>query len=106
MTRERVRDVDPAPEGLQVLRAAVRRSFAGWDLSQLQLAPLAGGITNRNYTFDHDGVTYVVRQPGERTELLGIDRANEAEAARRAAELGLGPPVAAKLDGVGTLRRW
>jgi thiamine kinase-like enzyme len=103
VTRERVRDVDPDPDGLQLLRAAVRRSFVGWDLSELQLAPLAGGITNRNYTFDHDGVTYVVRQPGERTELLGIDRANEAEAARRATELGLGPPVAAKLDGVGTL---
>jgi thiamine kinase-like enzyme len=44
-----------------------------------------------------------VRVPGERTELLGIDRANEAEAARRAAELGLGPTVAGVLPHFGTL---
>src|SRR5204862_459465 len=46
---------------------------------------------------------FVARLPGERTELLGIDRANEAEAAARAAELGIGPPVFGELDGVGTL---
>jgi thiamine kinase-like enzyme len=85
------------------LIAAVQRSFREWDLTALQLTPLAGGVTNRNYTFIYDGVTYVVREPGERTELLGIDRANESQAALRAAELGLGPPVAGVLDGVGTL---
>jgi thiamine kinase-like enzyme len=46
---------------------------------------------------------FVARLPGERTELLGIDRAHEAEAATRAAELGIGPPVLGELDGIGTL---
>jgi thiamine kinase-like enzyme len=85
------------------LIAAVQRSFRGWDLSDLRLLPLPGGITNRNYTFDYRGITYVVREPGERTGLLGIDRAHEAQAAHRAAQLELGPPIAAVLDGVGTL---
>jgi len=35
--------------------------------------------------------------------LLGIDRAYEAEAAQRAAELGIGPGVLGMLEGVGTL---
>ena len=42
-------------------------------------------------TWRHDHGEYVVRIPGERTALLGIDRAYEAEAAQRAAELGIGP---------------
>ena len=46
---------------------------------------------------------FVARLPGERTELLGIDRAHEAEAATRAAALGIGPPVLGELVGVGTL---
>jgi thiamine kinase-like enzyme len=45
----------------------------------------------------------MLRLPGERTEVLGIDRACEAEAAERAAALGIGPPVLGPLPGVGTL---
>ncbi len=45
-----------------------------------------------------------MRFPGERTELLGIDRAGEREAAARAAALGIGPPVLAEaLPDVGTV---
>lgn len=84
------------------VEAAVRRVHA-WSNSRLELRPLQGGITNRNYVVTVDGTEYVVRIPGERTELLGIDRANEAEAAARAAELGIGPPVLGELPGVGTL---
>ena len=65
----------------------------GWEHAEPTVTPLAGGITNRNYRVDVDGRSYVVRIPGERTELLGIDRAGEAEASRRAAALGLAPPV-------------
>jgi thiamine kinase-like enzyme len=70
------------------------------------LEPLGGGITNRNAIVSVAPLAprrFVARLPGERTELLGIDRANEAEAAMRAAELGLGPGVLGELDGVGTL---
>ena len=52
-------------------------------------------------TTDHG--EYVVRIPGERTSLLGIDRAYEAEAAKRAADLGIGPAVLGMLEEVGTL---
>jgi thiamine kinase-like enzyme len=74
--------------------------FAG---RNVQIRPLSGGITNRNFVATTDAGEYVIRIPGERTELLGIDRAHEAEAAQRAAELGIGPAVLGMLEGVGTL---
>ncbi len=74
--------------------------FAG---GTVHIRPLNGGITNRNFVASTDHGEYVVRIPGERTELLGIDRAHEAEAAQRAAELGIGPAVLGTLEGVGTL---
>ena len=76
------------------------RLFAG---RTVQLRPLHGGITNSNYVATVDDREFVIRIPGERTALLGIDRAHEAEAARRAAELGIGPAVLGVLDEVGTL---
>ncbi len=74
-----------------------------WAGRTVTLSPLHGGITNTNYIAAVDGRRFVVRVPGERTELLGIDRANEAEAAARAAELGIGPAVVGRLPGIGTL---
>jgi thiamine kinase-like enzyme len=79
------------------------RQVPQWTGEHIDLRPLHGGITNRNYVATVAGAEYVVRVPGERTELLGIDRANEAEAARRAAELGIGPAVVGELPTVGTL---
>jgi thiamine kinase-like enzyme len=74
-----------------------------FDGQPVEIRPLSGGITNRNYVVTTDHGEYVVRIPGERTSLLGIDRAYEAEAARRAAELGIGPAVLGMLEAVGTL---
>lgn len=69
-----------------------------------RIVPVELGITNRNYrVFVHGGGSYMFRIPGERTEVLGIDRANEAEAALRAAQLGIGPPVLGRLESAGTL---
>jgi thiamine kinase-like enzyme len=59
---------------------------------------LEGGITNRNFRVNFGGTDYVVRLPGKDTELLGIDREAERLATKEAAELGLGPRVAAMLD--------
>ena len=84
------------------IEALVRR-VPGWEHHEIELTTLHGGITNTNYVAVIDGVKAVVRIPGERTELLGIDRANEAEAALRAAELGIGPAVLGKLPEIGTL---
>ena len=60
--------------------------------------PLAGGITNRNFRVTLGDGDYVVRLPGKDTNLLGIDREAECLANECAAELGLAPKVAAKLE--------
>jgi len=87
------------PEALTALVAQVP-ALHGADVA---LRPLHGGITNTNFVATVLGRDYVVRVPGERTELLGIDRANEAEAALRAASLGLSPAIVGELPDVGTL---
>jgi thiamine kinase-like enzyme len=74
-----------------------------WQGRHTTVRPLHGGITNHNFVVGVDDHEYVVRIPGERTELLGIDRSNEAEAAERAAALGIGPPVLGELPTVGTM---
>ncbi len=82
---------------------ALLRRVPSWERSEISIAPLHGGITNTNFVARIDGEPRVVRVPGERTELLGIDRANEAEAAMRAATLGIGPAVIATLPEIETL---
>lgn len=79
------------------------RLVPAWSAIELTVRPIHGGITNRNFVVSTPDGQYVVRIPGERTELLGIDRRHEAEAARRAAEIGIGPAVFGELPGVGTL---
>jgi thiamine kinase-like enzyme len=56
---------------------------------------LQGGITNRNFRVNFGGTDYVVRLPGKRTEILGIDRTAECIANKAAAKLGMAPGVAA-----------
>jgi thiamine kinase-like enzyme len=86
------------------LLGALRGSFPASSVADdAVLVPLGGGITNRNYTVVIEGRVCVVREPGERTEVLGIDRAHEAQAAQRAAQLLIGPPVVGLLNGYGTL---
>jgi thiamine kinase-like enzyme len=82
---------------------ALTRQLPGWADQPIEIAQLHGGITNTNFIARVAGQPYVIRIPGERTELLGIDRANEAEAATRAAQLGIGPAVVGELPGIGTL---
>ena len=82
---------------------ATLRQVPGWATAVIAVQPLAGGITNRNYAVIVNGRTYVVRIPGERTEVLGINRVHEQEATERAAQLGIAPPVVARLPGHTTL---
>ena len=70
--------------------AAVERLWPG---RPALVYELGGGITNRNYKVEVDGSAYVLRMGGARTELLGIDRAVEYAAGRRAYEVGVGPEV-------------
>ena len=80
------------------LTEAVARVSALLGPRQGGVLPLEGGITNRNFRVNFGGTDYVVRLPGKDTDLLGINREAERLATREAAELGLGPGVAAMLD--------
>ena len=71
-----------------------------WPGQQVDVEPLGGGITNHNFKIVVGGETLVLRIGGKDTELLGIDREHEHEAAALAAELGIGPPVARFEHGV------
>ena len=70
-----------------------------WPGRELDIEPLGGGITNHKFIVRVDGNPFVLRIAGADTELLGIDRAAEHEAARVAAGLGVGPEVVDFVDG-------
>lgn len=61
------------------------------------IAPLAGGITNRNYRVDAGDENFVLRVAGEHTGFLGIDRSVEHACSLAAAELDVGAEVIAFL---------
>jgi thiamine kinase-like enzyme len=65
---------------------------------QGSVVQLDGGITNRNFRVNFGGTDYVVRLPGKRTEILGIDRTAECIANKAAAGLGIAPGVAAMFE--------
>ena len=69
----------------------------------MKVEALGGGITNHNFKVDVDGEAFVLRVGGKDTDLLGIDRLVEHGASRVAAELGIGPAVAAFVEPEGYL---
>jgi thiamine kinase-like enzyme len=71
----------------------------GWAGRPRTVERLGGGITNHNWRVTVDGASFVVRAPGDGTELLGIDREHERQAAERAAGLGIAPEVVAFVHG-------
>ena len=72
---------------------ALARIPAWRDRRDLHITFLSGGITNQNYRVDVDGESFVLRVGGAKTELLGIDRANEYAATQAAAAIGIAPEV-------------
>src|ERR1700693_5914808 len=64
-----------------------------WRGKDVRITSLSGGLTNENYLVEAGGERYVMRLPGSSTELLSIDRANEAFNDRAAASTGIGPQV-------------
>jgi thiamine kinase-like enzyme len=64
-----------------------------WKGENVRVSPLSGGLTNENYLISTAGMRYVVRVPGQSTELLAIDRTNEVHNTRAAATTGIGPQV-------------
>ncbi len=68
-------------------------SLAAWRGRAVEVEPLTGGLTNRNYAVTVDGVRHFVRLPGADTGLLAVDRRNELANTRAAAATGVGAQV-------------
>jgi thiamine kinase-like enzyme len=64
-----------------------------WKGKTVTVSQLSGGLTNENYLVEAEGQKYVMRIPGQSTDLLAIDRANEVHNTRAAATTGIGPAV-------------
>jgi thiamine kinase-like enzyme len=80
------------------LTEAVARVAALLGPREGAVVQLEGGITNRNFRVTFGGTDYVLRLPGKRTDLLGIDRDAECAATKKAFELGFAPRVVTLLD--------
>lgn len=74
-----------------------------WPGRPAEVEVLGGGITNHNFKVTLDSDSYVLRVGGKDTGLLGIDRSVEHVASRVAAELGIGPEIAAFVEPEGYL---
>jgi thiamine kinase-like enzyme len=95
-----VRHPDP------LLNAAIG-AVPGWSRSEAHVTPIEEGRTNRNFRVDVDDAAYFLRLSDKETELLGIDRTAEHQAALAAAAAGVGPEVVAFLPELGCLvTRW
>jgi thiamine kinase-like enzyme len=95
--------VDPLDDEL----VAAVNSIPEWDERSLQVVPITAGRTNRNFRVTADGEPFFLRLAGKDTELLGIDRTAEQDAARAAADAGVGPDVFAYAPELGCLvTRW
>ncbi len=58
--------------------------------SLLEVTAISGGITNRNFKLETENGAFMLRLAGERTELLGINRAHEFTCAQTAFQAGVG----------------
>jgi thiamine kinase-like enzyme len=71
-----------------------------WQGRQVDITPLSGGLTNENFLVQVEGTKFVMRLPGQSTELLSIDRANEVYNTKAAATTGIGPKVLEHVAGM------
>jgi thiamine kinase-like enzyme len=69
-----------------------------WPGADASVEPLGGGLTNHNFKVTVRGEAFVLRVGGTDTDLLGIDRGHEHQAAVVAAGVGVGPEVIAFLE--------
>jgi thiamine kinase-like enzyme len=74
-----------------------------WAGRSIAVEPIAAGLTNANFRVTVDGTPVFVRIPGPSTELLAVDRGNEAFNTRAAAASGVGPRVLEHLPEFGVL---
>jgi thiamine kinase-like enzyme len=92
--------MDEAPD-LDI--SALLERVPGWAGRARVTDVLAGGLTNRNFVVEVGSERFVLRLPGNETDLLCIDRRVEREANERAASLGIAPDVTAFLEPEGCL---
>jgi thiamine kinase-like enzyme len=71
-----------------------------WRGRPTTISPLSGGLTNENYLVECEGRRYVLRLPGQSTELLSIDRENEVYNTKAAASTGIAPKVLEHVGGL------
>jgi len=64
-----------------------------WQGRDLRVHPLAGGLTNTNYRVEVDGAPFVIRIPGQSTELLSVNRQHEYHNTLAAADTGVGARI-------------
>ena len=74
------------------IEEVVERLFPG---RSARIEPIAAGLTNQNYRVEVESIPLFVRLPGQSTDLLAVDRANELHNTRAAAEAGVGAAVVA-----------
>jgi thiamine kinase-like enzyme len=74
-----------------------------WRGRDVAVSQLSGGLTNENYLVEDGSERYVMRIPGESTELLAIDRENEVYNTKAAATTGIGPRVLEHVRGLDVL---
>jgi thiamine kinase-like enzyme len=70
-----------------------------WRDRPVTISPLSGGLTNENFLVECEGTRYVMRLPGQSTDLLSIDRENEVYNTKAAASTGIAPRVLEHLAG-------
>jgi len=74
-----------------------------WRGKEVNVSQLSGGLTNENFLVEAGGERYVMRVPGQSTELLAIDRENEVYNTKAAATTGIGPRVLEHVPGLDIL---
>lgn len=72
-------------------------AIPAWTGQSVDAERITAGLTNANYRVEVDGTPHFVRIPGEGTDLLAVDRANERYNTRAAAEAGVAPTVVTEI---------
>ncbi|MCZ6730053.1 MAG: phosphotransferase family protein, partial [SAR324 cluster bacterium] len=93
----------PHDKSVESCLAKLREHFPAWQDAELELQPLEGGITNKNFRVEAGGVSYVLRLFGSGSELLGINRDHEHTCSEIADRLGVGAEVVYYDPAVGLL---
>ncbi len=92
----------PREDGMTTIEQVID-AIPDWAGRTVSAERIAAGLTNANYRVTVDGVPCFVRIPGPSTELLSVDRGNEAANTAAAADAGVGPAVLHHLPEWGVL---